>query len=50
VESASGFTLPVTGLAAGDYVVTWSVAVDDGHVSTGKIRFTVAPAQRAGQH
>jgi methionine-rich copper-binding protein CopC len=43
VESASGFTLPVQGLAAGDYTVTWSVATDDGHVATGKVRFTLAP-------
>lgn len=49
VQSASGFTLPVAGLAAGDYVVTWTVAVDDGHVATGKFRFTLLRAQAPAQ-
>lgn len=47
-EWGSEFTVPMEPLPAGDYVVTWKVDTDDGHVSSGKISFTVtAPA---GEH
>ncbi len=47
-EWGSEFTVPMEPLPAGDYVVTWKVDTDDGHVSSGKINFTVtAPA---GEH
>ncbi|HTQ36913.1 MAG TPA: copper resistance CopC family protein [Steroidobacteraceae bacterium] len=35
------FSLPVTALAAGDYVVNWRAVSDDGHVVSGKFTFTV---------
>ncbi len=43
-ESASGFVIPVQTLQPGEYVLTWTVATDDGHAATGKLRFTVTPA------
>jgi methionine-rich copper-binding protein CopC len=32
---------PLKPLAAGDYVAKWRGAGDDGHVSTGEVKFTV---------
>lgn len=32
---------PVKPLAAGDYLIKWRGAGDDGHVSTGDVKFTV---------
>ena len=41
------FSIPVPALAAGDYVVSWRVLSDDGHVMSGKFGFTVDPAAPA---
>ena len=44
------FTIPAKATAAGDYVVSWSAKTDDGHVASGKFRFTLAPAAHTHQH
>lgn len=36
-------SVPVSGLAAGSYTVTWRVAGEDGHVMSGTFQFTVDP-------
>jgi methionine-rich copper-binding protein CopC len=41
LQSDIGFSIPLPKLAAGSYVVSWSVASDDGHTSSGKFTFTV---------
>lgn len=45
---ADSFALPLETLPAGNYVLRWSVATDDGHVAEGQVRFTVVLA--AHQH
>lgn len=40
-------SVPVSGLAAGDYKVSWRVAGQDGHVMSGSFLFTVDPAAPA---
>lgn len=45
---AKSFSIPVRGLAAGGYVVTWRAISDDGHVASGRFGFAVEPA--AGSH
>lgn len=40
-------SVPVSGLAAGSYTVTWRVAGEDGHVMSGTFQFTVDPAAPA---
>ena len=37
-------SVPLPALAAGEYVVEWRVAGDDGHIMSGKLAFTVDPA------
>jgi hypothetical protein len=46
-KAAADVSVPVPALAAGDYVVSWRVAGDDGHVMSGKFGFTVDPAAPA---
>lgn len=46
-KAAADVSVPVPTLAPGDYVVSWRVAGDDGHVMTGKFGFTVDPAASA---
>lgn len=46
-KAAADIAVPVPTLAAGDYVVSWRVAGDDGHVMSGKFSFTVDPAAPA---
>ena len=46
-KAAAQVSVPVTQLSAGDYVVTWRVVGDDGHVMSGKFGFTVDPAAHA---
>jgi methionine-rich copper-binding protein CopC len=41
------FAVPMPKLAAGDYVVNWRAASDDGHVMSGKFGFTVDPSAPA---
>ena len=45
--AAAKISVPVGALSAGEYVVNWRVAGDDGHVMTGKFAFTVDPAAPA---
>jgi copper resistance protein C len=40
-KAAQHVVVPVTGLAAGEYTVTWRVAGEDGHIMSGKFAFTV---------
>lgn len=47
VKAAAELSVPVPALAPGDYVVSWRVAGDDGHVMSGKFGFTVDPAAPA---
>jgi copper resistance protein C len=35
--------VPMPALSAGKYVVTWHAASKDGHVMSGKVKFTIAP-------
>lgn len=46
-KAAADISVPVSALAPGDYVVSWRVAGDDGHVMSGKFGFTVDPAAPA---
>jgi methionine-rich copper-binding protein CopC len=43
-KASAHFAVPVPKLAAGDYVVNWRAASDDGHVMSGKFAFTVDPS------
>lgn len=42
--AAKVVSVPVSGMTAGSYTVTWRVAGEDGHVMSGKFQFTVDPA------
>ncbi|MEP7312904.1 MAG: copper resistance protein CopC [Pseudomonadota bacterium] len=46
-KEAKDVSVPVSGLTAGDYKVTWRVAGEDGHVMSGSFGFTVDPAAPA---
>lgn len=46
-KAAANVSVPVPALTPGDYVVSWRVAGDDGHVMSGKFGFTVDPAAPA---
>jgi methionine-rich copper-binding protein CopC len=43
-KATKDVSIALPALGAGDYVVTWRVAGDDGHVMSGKFGFTVDPA------
>jgi methionine-rich copper-binding protein CopC len=45
-RAGATLSVPLPMLAAGDYVVAWRVAGDDGHVMSGKLAFTVDPAAK----
>jgi methionine-rich copper-binding protein CopC len=45
-KASATLSVPLPALAAGDYVVAWRVASDDGHVMSGKLDFTVDPAAK----
>jgi len=49
-KAAAKLSVPVEALSAGEYVVNWRVAGDDGHVMTGKFAFTVDPAAKPAMH
>lgn len=49
VASSVVFAIPVEVTEPGDYVVTWTVASDDGHSSTGMIHVQVMAAHDHGQ-
>lgn len=42
-DAAKHLSVPVSALAAGDYVVNWRMVGGDGHVMSGKFGFTVDP-------
>ena len=46
-RASATMSVPLPALAAGDYVVEWRVAGDDGHIMSGKLNFTVDPAAAA---
>ena len=46
-KAAANLSVPIPALTPGDYVVSWRVAGDDGHVMSGKFGFTVDPAAPA---
>jgi methionine-rich copper-binding protein CopC len=46
-KAAADLSVAVPALAPGDYVASWRVASDDGHVMSGKFGFTVDPAAPA---
>jgi len=46
-KPAADLSVALPVLSAGDYVVSWRVAGDDGHVMSGKFGFTVDPAAPA---
>jgi len=46
-KAAKDISVPAPMLAAGDYVVDWRAASEDGHVMSGKFGFTVDPAAPA---
>ncbi len=48
-KAAKDVSVPAPALTAGDYVVNWRAASDDGHVVSGKFGFTVDPAAPAQQ-
>ena len=43
-KASATVSVPLPRLDAGDYVVEWRVASDDGHIMSGKLTFTVDPA------
>jgi methionine-rich copper-binding protein CopC len=43
-RASATLSVPLPKLDAGDYVVAWRVAGDDGHIMSGKLGFTVDPA------
>jgi len=43
-KDSATLKVPLPTLAAGDYVVAWRVAGDDGHIMSGTLAFTVDPA------
>jgi len=46
-KATAEVSVPVPTLAPGDYVVSWRVVGDDGHVMSGNFGFTVDPAAPA---
>jgi methionine-rich copper-binding protein CopC len=46
-KAAANVSVPVPALSEGDYVVSWRVVGDDGHVMSGKFAFTVDPSAPA---
>jgi methionine-rich copper-binding protein CopC len=49
-KATKDMSVPVSGLSAGDYKVSWRVAGEDGHVMSGTFSFTVDPAAPAHHH
>lgn len=47
--AARQISVPLPQLTPGSYSVTWRVVSEDGHVMSGTLRFTLAPA-RAADH
>jgi copper resistance protein C len=45
-QIAKDFSVALSALTAGDYVVSWRVAGKDGHVMSGKFGFTIDTTAR----
>jgi copper resistance protein C len=45
--AAKSVTVPMTLVDAGNYIVKWRAAGDDGHAMSGKVLFKFAPAVKA---
>jgi copper resistance protein C len=45
--AAKSVTVPMALVSAGNYIVKWRAAGDDGHVMSGKVLFKFAPAPKA---
>lgn len=45
-KASASLSVPLPKLDAGEYVVAWRVASNDGHIMSGKFAFTVDPAAR----
>jgi copper resistance protein C len=41
-KASPSYTLPLPGLAPGDYTVQWTAIAGDGHVSKGSFAFSIA--------
>jgi methionine-rich copper-binding protein CopC len=40
-EDSSSHAIALPSLVAGDYIVTWHALSDDGHVTSGTVKFSV---------
>jgi methionine-rich copper-binding protein CopC len=47
--AAQQISIPLPLLTPGSYEVSWRVVSDDGHVMSGALHFTLAPAHTADQ-
>jgi methionine-rich copper-binding protein CopC len=43
-KAAANISVPLPALAAGNYIASWRLVGDDGHVMSGTFAFTVDPA------
>lgn len=43
-KAATSISVPLPALAAGNYIASWRLVGDDGHVMSGTFAFTVDPA------
>jgi len=43
-DASAEISIPAPKLAPGNYVLSWRVVGDDGHVLPGKLSFTVGPS------
>jgi copper transport protein len=46
-DASAQISIPAPKLAPGQYVLSWRVIGDDGHVLPGKLSFTVGPSPAA---
>ena len=49
-EDSASHTIALPALAAGDYTLTWHALSDDGHVTSGTVKFSVRSAAAAVSH
>jgi methionine-rich copper-binding protein CopC len=49
-QASAEIAVPLPALAPGQYVISWRVVGDDGHIVPGQLRFTVAAAGAAAPH
>lgn len=43
-EDSSSHTIMLPALSSGNYTLTWHALSDDGHVTSGTVKFSVRPA------